>query len=113
MLTLYTSWIGSGVNYLAPNGLGSNEVKWAMPYACTVDRLYAHARDNSSIYSTVFTVRKNGSDTALTCTIGPGGYDGSDTSNSVSFAQGDLMSVSVNGPSYPAPQDVCVTMRLV
>lgn len=47
--------------------------------------------------SLVFTLRKNGADTALTITVPAGGSLGvySNTSNTVTYSAGDLISVSI------------------
>lgn len=70
-----------------------------VPQNCTVSRLYVRITTNQVAGSTstiVFTLRKNSTDTALTCTIAGGSSGGtfaSNLTNSVSFAAGDLMSI--------------------
>jgi hypothetical protein len=46
-------------------------------------------------------VRKNTADTALTCTINNPSVSCADTSNSVSFSSGDLLSVKARGTGNP------------
>jgi hypothetical protein len=49
-----------------------------------------------------FTVRKNGADTAVTCTITGASNNCSDTTNSVAFAAGDNFSISADPTGTPA-----------
>ena len=65
-------------------------------------RLSAAAGGAGSSYA--FTVRKNGVDTSVTCTIAVAATSCSDTTNSVSFSAGDLISVLAD-PSATQPTD--------
>lgn len=71
-----------------------NEVQVPMP-ACTLKNLRAASETTLPASSTTVTVRKNGVDTALTCTLTTSGRTSSDTSNSVTFAAGDLLSIKI------------------
>jgi hypothetical protein len=62
---------------------------------CTIRNLRAVCNTNPAAGQTIIlTVMKNGSPTAVTCTItGTAQRNNSDTSNSVAFAAGDLFSI--------------------
>lgn len=80
----------------------------AMPMACTVSNLYVRitAAVGASGSSQTFTVRKNGAATSVTCTIsGSTGQSGSDTTNSVAFAAGDLFSLEASPSTGTQPTD--------
>lgn len=55
--------------------------------------------------SWTLTVRKNGADTAVTCTINNPNTSCSDTTHSVAFAAGDFIAVAITA-STPAPGGV-------
>lgn len=90
-----TRYAGSyGTPIIATN---ENEAQIPMPSACVLRNLRVSVDTTPAGVQTVtVTVRKNGVATALTaqCTNG-GGRVAADTSNSVSFAAGDLLSVQV------------------
>lgn len=71
-----------------------SEVQIPMP-ACTLRNLRAMSHSAVAAGNTVLTVRKNGVDTGLTCSLGAGSRLASDTANSVVFAAGDLLSIKV------------------
>ncbi|HTY43000.1 MAG TPA: hypothetical protein VMH79_14090, partial [Thermoanaerobaculia bacterium] len=79
-----------------------------MPRAGTVEDFYIFIETApGGTASWTFTLRKNGADTALTCTVSGTNQICSDTTHSVTFAAGDLVSVreaSANGPSNTAGQ---------
>lgn len=63
-----------------------------VPFSGTVRNLYAKYETGSTVtVNRVFTVRKNGSDTSLTCTVTSNSAN--DTSNSFTVVAGDLISV--------------------
>ena len=66
-------------------------------------RLSAAAGGAGSSY--VFTVRKGGVNTSVTCTASAGASSCSDTTNSVSFAAGNLISVLADPSSPTQPTD--------
>lgn len=90
-----TTWVGIGVT------AGSNEstATYIMPVACTLSDMYTmhYTTTQPASGSQVFTVRKNGVDTALSITISAGSVPTttpySNTTNSVSFAVGDKLSI--------------------
>jgi len=70
----------------------------AIPFACTLDKFYVTTTTAQPASGTlVVTIRKNSADTALTVTIPistGAGTNVADTTHSVSFAAGDLLSIS-------------------
>jgi hypothetical protein len=75
-----------------------------MPAAGTVRRLYARVQSAAGGSRTwTFTLRRNGTSTALTCTIGSGATTCNNTANTVAFNAGDLITVQVtlNGGGNP------------
>ena len=88
--------------------LGTTEisVQQSMPVAGTVMHFYASVQTPPpGIAAWIFTVRKNGADTAVSCTITGAQLSCSDNVNTASFAAGDLISVRVlslnNPPNSP------------
>ena len=65
-------------------------------------RLSSNAGSSGTSYT--FTVRQNGTNTAVTCTITGAANTCSDTTNTVAFAAGDLFSISAV-PSSSQPSD--------
>jgi hypothetical protein len=55
--------------------------------------MYCYAA-NAPTVNTTFTLRNNGADTTVTCTIAAGAHTGSTTSLSVAFNAGDLLDIS-------------------
>jgi hypothetical protein len=84
---------GSGVTlYYSSGGAEATEGNAAMPVPmkCVVRRLYAYsavAPGGSDTY--IYTVRKSGADTALTCTTSAAGVTSANTTSEVEFAAGD------------------------
>lgn len=73
----------------------TQQVEPTMPFACTASHLYARTGTaGAQAGSGVVKVYKNNAATAITCTMGTG-TSCNDTSNSVTFAQGDLWSIRV------------------
>ncbi|HZQ64876.1 MAG TPA: hypothetical protein VFA66_06595 [Gaiellaceae bacterium] len=66
-----------------------------MPAGGTVEHFYVRAQSSIFIGSITFTVRRNGVDTAVSCTMLPGSpvSSCSDTANRATFAAGDLISI--------------------
>lgn len=74
------------------------EVFLKMPFAGRVSHMYFRAFSGSAGAGTTLTLRKNGVDTALVISLAAGATTGSDTANSVAFAEGDELSLqSVHG----------------
>ena len=90
-----TTWVGVGLN----NGTNESTSTYIMPVACTLSHMYTmhYNTTQPSTGSQVFTVRKNGVDTALSITIAAGSVPTttpySNTANSVTFAVGDKLSI--------------------
>jgi hypothetical protein len=106
--------LSSGTAYLGESASSTTEstVEITIPAACTIDKLAAAATVPPGASETfTYTLRKNGSDTALTCTIsGVSDTTSSDISHSVSFASGDKATVKVvvSGSAYSARHDAQV-----
>jgi hypothetical protein len=82
----------------------------AFPYVCDELRLFASAAVPSG-QSVTATLRKNGADTALTCTInGPGQY-ASITGTPVTFAAGDLIAVKIVSSAAAGTNTYNATVR--
>lgn len=62
-----------------------------VPFAGTIRNFYAHYETGSVTQNRVFTVRKNGVDTTLTCTVSAS--NANDTTHSFTVVAGDLISV--------------------
>ena len=93
--TSATTWIGVGIT----GGTNESTATVIMPVACTLSDMYTmhYNTTQPATGSQVFTVRKNGVDTALSITISAGSVPTttpySNTSNSVTFAAGDKLSI--------------------
>lgn len=114
-----TAPANTSTNFLRPFGstftADTTEVTFRVPFACTISKLYVQAASGPSGAAITLTVRKNGSNTALTCALAIAGTQAADTSNSVSFAAGDRLSISCVGGvgiSGTATQ-VYATLKLV
>ena len=100
--TRYTSLTGCGSG---AGGTTESDFDSYIPTAGTISNLYVVLQDGNPGGGTkawAFTLRKNGGDTTLTCTISASGTTGNDTSNSVSVAAGDRVCwkcVPANSPT--------------
>ena len=75
-------------------------IQMRVPRACTLRNLrIRHNTGAGNGNSIVYTVRKNGVTTALTCTLASTANDGSDLVNTVAFAAGDLIDIEVTKAS--------------
>lgn len=93
----------SATNYIGVAGVVATEVnqQFAMPYACTVSKLYVSLDVVTGAATTwTVTVRKNAADTAVTCAL-TNVRAGSDTTHSVAFAAGDLCAIKAVPTSTP------------
>ncbi len=83
-----------------------NSVQNIMPTAGTIKNLWAFIEAAPGVGSSwTFTIRKNGVDTAVACTVtgtGAANQKCSDTTHSVVFAAGDLISVRESSTGAPA-----------
>lgn len=90
-----TTWVGVGLT----GGTNESTATVIMPFACTLSDMYTmhYNTTQPATGSQVFTVRKNGVDTALAITISAGSVPTttpySNTTNSVTFAAGDKLSI--------------------
>ncbi len=92
-LTTYAAFMGGAFGTTNFNST-SGRRQHILPYAGVVKNLYIRTTTAQPAGgSLVFTVRKNGTDTAVTLTIAAGGSAGTftDLTNSVSFDAGDLI----------------------
>ena len=72
------------------------EVKMPMPFAGTFSRLYVAASTAPTGAETfIATMRKNGADTTITCTITGAAVSANDTTHSATFAAGDLIDLKI------------------
>jgi len=78
-------------------------VQQLMPVAGTVQNLYAFVQVVPGGTATwTLTIRKNGANTAVTCTIQPAALSCSDNTHTASFVAGDLIAVLVTSSGAPA-----------
>jgi hypothetical protein len=61
----------------------------------------------------VFTVRKNGADTALTCTIGAGQTQAADTTNKINFGVGDRFAIKCVSSASAGTNDYSATAKVM
>jgi hypothetical protein len=71
-------------------------VQTSMPRAGTLSNFFVKLEGTPGGTGFVYTVDKNGGATSITCTVAAAGTTCSDTTHSVSFVQGDLISVHAN-----------------
>lgn len=104
----------AGTFYL-PAGFGTSlasEVVFPVPYAGVLQQLRVKCGTAPTVATAVVTVRKNGSDTALTATVGISATTASDTTHQVSVAAGDTVSVKLTNAGATGPINVAVTLAL-
>jgi len=105
------------VPYLAP-GNGStqtNEISVRVPRAGVLRNLYLQQRVASGAGGRTdsYTVRVNGADKTITCTL-DNSTTGEDTTHAVSVAQGDAVSIKlVSNDAADASEDVNATLVVV
>lgn len=93
----------------------TTEISFKVPRAGTMRNLYVHVNNTAGNgNNVVYTVRKNGADTALVVTLASTSADGNDTTDAVAVAQGDLLSLKVTKAASvgTAPTDVLVTLDI-
>ncbi len=117
VLSFPTSIAGTTTEYAAPFLIDTDATEAlrqvVMPRAATLRNLRVLvAGTQPSDGTLVLTVRKNGVDTALTVTVPAGGTAGqyADTVNAATFAQGDVVSISVTNN---ASSGSCVVKSIV
>jgi hypothetical protein len=100
--TYFSLFTPAGSNANATESLVQQEMTVAGTLSQFRIRLAAAAGGNGTSY--LFTVRKNGAATSVTCTATAAATSCSDTTNSVTFAAGDLLSIEAD-PSTSQPTD--------
>jgi hypothetical protein len=101
------SLAGNATEYIGmfgANCAGTTEAdaQLAMPANGTVQELHATVDQAPGAGSIVFTVRKNGANTPVTCTISGTARSCADSGNAVGFATGDLISIQMTEVGLPA-----------
>lgn len=94
---------------------GTVAIQFAVPVAGTLSNLYVHAGTGAGNGNAiVYTVRINGTPTAVTVSMASTATDGNDTLHSVSVAQGDLVDISVTKALDVGakPQNILATLRI-
>lgn len=108
--------LGSGAtNYVGVAIVNATEtaVSFPIPFACTISKLYvAVSTAPTAGKSWAFTVRKNAADTAVTCSVADAAIAGSDTSNSVAFAAGDLFAIESTPTGTPTAGNMTWAVRV-
>lgn len=88
-------------------------VQFAVPFAGVVDKLYVVASAAPSAGKSVaYTVRKNAVSTSVTCTMADTAVTASDTTNTATFAAGDLFTLLSVGSGTPTTGTVSWSVRL-
>lgn len=105
--TAFLKWIGGGGDSEA-----NVEVYVIRPFTMQELRGFAAAAVPAS-NSVSFTVRKNGADTALTCTIGAGQTQAADTTNKVNFGRGDRFAIKVISSATAGTNDYSATAKVM
>lgn len=82
-----------------------------LPYACVVKNLKCQASGGGA-GNRVYTLRKNGVDTAITATSSGGTLTASNTANFVSFAAGDLLSLKLTTNGGATTATHCAIVEL-
>lgn len=96
---------GTTAGFIAPGSLTvANATEVNQSAVMPTGGVFSHLRVSLSAApgtttTRVFTLRKNGVDTTLTCTVTSGNTTASDTSNSVTFAAGDVISIGQTTPA--------------
>lgn len=83
-------------------GASEADAQLALPASGTVQELHATVNQPLGAGSIVFTVRKNGAGTPVTCTISGTATSCADSTHAVGFATGDLISVEMTETAVPA-----------
>ena len=98
----------------SPNAAVTSVVQMRVPRAGTVKNLRVHVNSaGTGAANLTFTVRKNSVATALACTFSNTATDGSDLVDTVTFAAGDLIDVTVakSASITGSPTDLFVTVE--
>lgn len=110
-----TSGNDTTIRYACPGGpaaaAGTTELQIVAPYAGFVRNMYVKAQ-SAPTGTCTFTLRKNGVDQTLTCTVLSAATTGSNTANAVSVAAGDLISIKHVMTSGNAAGNVVVSVQI-
>lgn len=102
-------------NYVGVSSVSATEtaVSFPVPFACTISKLHVSVSTAPTAgKSWAFTVRKNAADTAVTCSVADAAIAGSDTSNSVAFAAGDLFAIESTPTGTPTAGTMTWAVRV-
>lgn len=89
-----TRYVGFGVSAASSS---ESDVQWPMANSGSFNgfSIKTLANVGGSSQSATYTVRKNGTDQALTCTISSGASTATDSAHSFSYVAGDLISIKI------------------
>jgi hypothetical protein len=106
--------------YLSPGyssaAAGTTPIQYRVPVVCTLRNLYVRQNTGAGNGNAiVYTVRKNGVATALTCSLASTANDGNDVAHTVAFAQGDLIDVVITKAASvgTSPSAVVASVELI
>jgi len=107
---------GSAVRYVPMFNAGrftnESDAQQIVPVGGSLSRLYVRLNGSpGSGDSYTFTVRRNGADTSLSCTISGSATDCSDTADSVQLQAGDLIAIAAVPTSSPTGRQMSWTAR--
>lgn len=110
------AFVGATTYYAVPGiaALNTTEYRFVVPHGATVKNLYARVGTAPGAGQGVaITVRKNGSDQTLTCTITDTNTSANDTTHSFSVAAGDDISIKAVTTATGTPVDMTIGLELV
>jgi len=85
----------------------------AMPTSGTLSKLYVQMQSApGGVATRIFTIVKNGADTACTCTVTGAGTTASDLSNSISYVKGDTFSLKTDFTGSPVSAQLLFSVQL-
>ena len=94
----------------------TSAIQFRVPRACTLRNFRVrHNTGAGNGNNVVYTVRKNGVATSLVATLASTANDGSDLTNSVAFAAGDLIDIEVTKATSigTTPSDITATLEAI
>lgn len=101
--------------YIGPADNAENtteDISWIVPEAGFINALFAAVKVAPGAATTlILTVRKNGADTASTCTISAAGLSASDVTNSIAVAAGDKITISCAALAGSSAEDLDLSIR--
>jgi hypothetical protein len=109
---LYTSATAYLPMFMNTYSATESEVQQAMPTAGTISNFYVRLTGSPGTGNNyIFTVRKNGSSTTVTCTVSDSTTSCTDTGHSVSFVAGDTIDIMSVPNSNPTGQGMHWTAK--